>query len=97
MADFNVDGNIRFTIPANEESKLIFGEGDFIQHFSIRTQDFNNISFRYDGVDAVLDAAGTLPMSTSIVGYDNLYSRTRIGYISIICDVETDILLFNYY
>ncbi len=96
MADVNVGNNVRFTIPASAETKLRFDSQRTVQRFSIRILDFNNTSFRYDGEDAVLDADGTLPMNTSIVGYDALYSKSNIDFISIICSAETDIILFNY-
>lgn len=99
MADFNVNGNnTRFTIPINEASKLIFNQNtDYIHHFSIRSLGNANVSIRYDGEVAVLDAQGTLPINLTIVGYDGLYSPNRIGQIDIIADAEVDIILFNYY
>ena len=94
MADIQVGNTKVFTIPANDETKLVFPS--FIQHFSINSLSLaNDIYFRYDNVDAVVGNAENLVMDSSIAGYTGLYRKTAIPYVSIITDTESQIILYN--
>ena len=96
MADITVGQTKVFTIPANDETKLLLPSAT--QHFSIQSRDLaNTVFFRFDGEDAAIDDAECHVMDTSIAGYAGLYSENVIGFISLITATETDVILFNVY